>query len=1150
MLQEIKKFISEKGNGLFLLDSPTGFGKTTAVVNYLEQFINGNIDINKKMIFFVTNLKINLPWDNLRKKVGDEIFSKNCLVLESYSDTVIRRWGNVGEIDLKLIRYSDEYIALNDDIDLLRSINKELENEELKSDDRKRKNVLRMNVESRIQEKSEPQFRELIKKNYFYGKSIVDKNKFIRQHSWFTKLYPISIIEKYKIVFLTTSKFFLPIDTFHRMPFFLPDDGLLKNSIVFIDEFDATKDIVLKNIIQQDLKVQIDLVKLFLNIYYSIDNLILPKRMLKISNFLQKRINEGKDYRTPNELIDGIKSEFKSKYDKYKFSLSIKSDGLDKAKTFLFYDGKPFTIVKDNSKKNVFVKEDLDSNYIKIYSDNSKIIRDAELKTIIEDLNYSINYFIKGLIYLADNFKNLKNQSLENNDAKYTIEESIMSILSVLNISNEFAQTIFQRAIEVYEGKNLTYKIELKEHSFMREGFNFTEIEDDRYHDLQSKFHAFYFHTTPEDTLIRMSTKANVIGVSATATLNTVVGNYDIKYLKKILKDDYYELSESGKERIYNRFNSQLEIYDREKIDIKVVPIDDINVYSVEEKIMYLINNDLGLTEKTKCELIESYNKEIFEEEKNGKTLETKKYYHLIKFKIAYCYKYFGLNDNIKSFLCFNNFSIKTNSSVKEKELKDLFKIIAHDNNFDYIKPTFVSADNFIQEFESAKQKLAKGQKVFWVSTYKTIGSGKNIQYKIPDCVANNVIRDGDPDRDDKDFDAIYLCTPTNLIQNLYYDSDSKYEDLAKYLFQQEYLRQNDNLSYQAMKQNVIRGFKKIFYGLEDIYYPNNGDMLIHSAQIIIQALGRICRCGNKNKTIHILSDVEVIDRLQRIKNIFENGIYNKEFISLLNKKITKPQVTLDDYSKQNKSVSNEIKFKSWTVRRNWGSIREWQDIRDYVLKNPTADFVREDLRKYYFEFNECYTGYSYHLDNNKDFDSLNLISKFDENQVSDGDCCLATILDIPSVLELFQKNKYAIKFNKARFIMTPAFYRQVYLGALGEVVGKQIIEDQIGNKIEEISDYTKYELFDFQIGNTYFDFKHWDHFIIDHNFYCEKIRRKLNRVKGEKCFIINLTCHKDTGYQCQNIGDEIFIVPFLIDPNTAEISKDNINFIINNLGN
>ena len=1148
MLQEIKKFILERDNGLFLLDSPTGFGKTTAVVNLIKQFICGELNTDKKRIFFITNLKLNLPWKDLKSSIGDDLFYKNCLVLESYADTVIKQWSNIGEIDLKLIKESDEYLTLNSEIDLLKATEKELENEELNGDERKRKEILKNNIETRIQEKSEPQFRDLIKKNYFYNKSVVEKNKFISKHAWFRKLYPSSVMEKYKVIFMTTAKFFSPIDSFHRMPFFLADDGLLNNSVVFIDEFDSTKNTVLSNIIQQDLKVQVDLVKLFLNVYYSVDNLILPKRMLKVSDFLQKCINDGKDYKTPQQLIACIKSEFKSKYDLYKFSMSIKSDGLDKSKTFLFYDGKSFTIVKDNSKKNVYVKEDSDANYIKLYADNSKFIRDTQLKKIIGDLNYSINYFIRGIVYLADNFKNLKNQSLEKNTPQYTIEESIMTILSVLNISNEFSQIIFQRAIEYYGGKNLTYKIEPEEDLFMEKGFNFTEIEDDRYHDLQSKFHAFYFHTTPEAILIRMANKGNIVGVSATATLNTVVGNYDIRYLKKNLKNDFYEISEEGKRRIYDEFNNLLKIYDEEKIDIKIVPIDDINMYSIEEKIIYIIDNNLGLRDESKIKLIDEYKKKVYEDDRGGEEVETKRYYQLIKYKLAFCYRYFGINDDIKSFLCFNNFSIKSNSSIKENELTDLFKIIAVDNCFDYVKPTFVSAKNFIEKFDESKEKLSKGCKVFWISTYKTIGSGKNIQYEIPDCVRKNVIKNGDPKRDDKDFDAIYLCTPTNLIQNLKFDSEQKYEDLAMYLFQQEYLRQNNNLSYQAMKQNAIRGFKKIFYNIEDIYYSNNGDMLINSAQIIIQALGRICRCRNKNKIIHILSDVEVIDRLQRIKNIFEGRIYNKEFIALLQKEISSPEIVLEKFSEQNRKTSNEIRFKSWMVRRNMENVKEWQDIRDYVLKNPTADFVRDDLSKYYFEFDERYSGYSYHLDKNKKFDSLNLINKFDGSQVSDGDCGLAVLLDIPKVLEEFNKNRYATKFNKGKFIMSPALYRQVYLGALGEVAGRIILEEQLGEKIEEISDYSKYELFDFQIGNIYFDFKHWDDFIIDHEHYCNKIRRKLNRVKGEKCFIINLICGKDTDYKCQNIGDNIFIIPFLIDPNTAEISNENIEFIEDNM--
>lgn len=146
MLQEIKKFVNEYSQGLFLLDSPTGFGKTTAVINYLEEFIRGKISSDKKRMFFMTNLKINLPWNDLRLRIGDDLFYENCLVLESFADTVIRQWGKIGDIDLKLIKHSDEYIALNDDIDLLRSISEELGNPEISVEDRKRKNTLKFRI--------------------------------------------------------------------------------------------------------------------------------------------------------------------------------------------------------------------------------------------------------------------------------------------------------------------------------------------------------------------------------------------------------------------------------------------------------------------------------------------------------------------------------------------------------------------------------------------------------------------------------------------------------------------------------------------------------------------------------------------------------------------------------------------------------------------------------------------------------------------------------------------------------------------------------------------------------------------------------------------------------------------------------------------
>jgi len=48
------------------LDSPTGFGKTTTVVDLIRRFLQGDeIFAKVKRIFFVTNLITNLPYFDL-----------------------------------------------------------------------------------------------------------------------------------------------------------------------------------------------------------------------------------------------------------------------------------------------------------------------------------------------------------------------------------------------------------------------------------------------------------------------------------------------------------------------------------------------------------------------------------------------------------------------------------------------------------------------------------------------------------------------------------------------------------------------------------------------------------------------------------------------------------------------------------------------------------------------------------------------------------------------------------------------------------------------------------------------------------------------------------------------------------------------------
>ena len=92
---------------------------------------------------------------------------------------------------------------------------------------------------------------------------------------------------------------------------------------------------------------------------------------------------------------------------------------------------------------------------------------------------------------------------------------------------------------------------------------------------------------------------------------------------------------------------------------------------------------------------------------------------------------------------------------------------------------------------------------------------------------------------------------------------------------------------------------------------------------------------------------------------------------------------------------------------------------------------------------------------------------------------------------------------------------------------------------------YSFYEYFDFKLGNLYFVFKHWDEFRINNEKYVQKVENKLNKIKGAKCFVINLL--KRTEAQSKrNIGEAVIQIPYLIDGESGTINQEAIEYIGN----
>ena len=1125
MEKTLEKVIQENDNGLFLFDAPTGFGKTTSVINIIKKFLSGDPSYNKiKRMFFVTNLLTNLPYDKLMKLLTSEE-KKQCFRAKATVDYLLENLVGL-KITNKEVINSDEYKNLLKDVESYKFLL-----DKLSIDSSEEKNGYRDSIKilkEKISTDTEPSFRNYLKNLFIYNKSIHERMEFIKNNEWFVKLYPICSMNNYKVIFLTTKKFISPMDTFLRLPFYVYcDDELVKDSVVFIDEFDATKQEFLNQIIEDGYKAKVDVVSLFLNIHYSLQNLIIPKKILKTSDYHKKKV-DNKEWYTTESHFNYWKNKFNEKYKKYQINYLFKSKNFNTEKSFLFDDGEYITVIKNSSNKYIYAEKDQDEGLIFLKALSNKREDLPLINNIIRELQYCIDGFSKSLHNIANNYLYYNNQNKNSYETKYTFEESLYTILNILNLSNDEKDYLFEK---IQKEDYIDNKILQNEE--VRKGFNFTEIEDSNYHDMKSVIRNYSFPTTPEDALLKLTSRALVIGISATAKIETCIGNYDLNYLQKKLGDSLISIDSVDEERIINSFK-MMEDENRGKYKIHVDLVDNFTIFSnrilSETLIKKIFNEPISI----------SY-KEILDNLKDNEI-----YYFNIELKLAYFYKKI-IENNIKSSIAFVNKFPKDNDFFNIKRLNQIFSEInkLYNNNQIYYK--VIGSQNFDEKFEEVKKLLETGEQVMIITTYQTIGSGKNLQYLIPKGQeAKNVNYDDDSNKF-KDFEALYLCMSTNLLQTLDFKLQDKYTHLAKYFFQQEYLYKNKYIAYQKMKKNIENAFRVLFFGdCKSRKNILNFDYFFHVLKISIQAVGRICRCRNKNKDVYIFADVELLRNIQAACDKKMPKLLNEEFMQLLNAKINEARFENEIalYSKINQQAHRIMNIAAYTVRNSEDNIKNWKRIREYVLQFPTTDMVWDNYKNLYFKMKENVNEYSYKQNKMYGISDITLENREDYQHVSESECKLKTIMSIKFIRNMFKEKKYAQNFEENKFIMSPVLFKQIYLGALGEVVGKCILEYYLGIKLKDLEDKSFYEYFDFKLDNYYFDFKHWDEYIVNNDEYVKKIENKLKKINGAKCFVINIIKNCNSPIKV-NVGETVIQVPYLIDDETNSVNEEIIHKLI-----
>ena len=133
-----------------------------------------------------------------------------------------------------------------------------------------------------------------------------------------------------------------------------------------------------------------------------------------------------------------------------------------------------------------------------------------------------------------------------------------------------------------------------------------------------------------------MCEKSKVIGMSATATVPTVIGNFDLEYLANKLGSNYHTVSGEDFSRLIKEFTESQSGYDNVKIHSELIGTSGYSVRTWEN-----IVSDKGIVGMIYDKLDIAVN-----EQDNS-------YYKELYARIAMAFRKFLKHDGIRSFLCF-----------------------------------------------------------------------------------------------------------------------------------------------------------------------------------------------------------------------------------------------------------------------------------------------------------------------------------------------------------------------------------------------------------------------------------------------------------------------------------------------------------------
>ena len=1167
MEELLKKYCSDEVSptGLFLLDFPTGFGKTYHILKYIFDRLE---HLDKRKIFFITTLKKNLPYEELRDKFfipngKKELFYKSVLFIDSNQELIINKFLEIEHKIPQHFKNNNAYRALRADVKFVndyvssRRIGKSVETKLVEQ------------AKTNIREKHEPSFRKHISDllaRQFPKKQ--DRKRAIRRDpnfSWIGELYPPVFTDERKVYFLSIDKFFAKNTPIIEPSYFFHEHEITKNALIFIDEFDATKERILNKIIENGLDRRTDFIHLFNEIHTCLNTNQFPGGLLAPSeerlNWHEKSKSNGSyKVKMPEEILDEFRQKANEISDRFRLPFSYKTiDTENNSRNLLFHDFTYHSVLQDD-KKFVSIRHNREERHNEVRFVNNKPGKDeASVLSLLNQIRGFLNYFQKGVEIIASNYIKRRKETDPERSEDYTFEAALHTVLDEFRLERRHRDFIIDNIVtesEFQSDSEHDLSINLTVYD---QGFRYYDFVDSDEHATQSKVFIYSFQNTPEKFLLKLGKRSKIIGVSATANVESVTGNYDIEYLKHQLGSTFFVPSREELDSLKELYANNTKGYDQ--ISIHVEYLTGEKKYS-DDQFTALYGN-----------------KEIAQAVINQlKVFKNESYFFNRYLKIAKCFKEFLVKDDMRAFLCLlNKLPKKDDSRLDLTYLETIFQYLMSITNCEYYKTengeydakkayVVLSSSDFDLQKEELTSRLSQGEKLFILSTYQTVGAGQNLQYPFPNDDGLVSTNDFENTEFLTDINGLYLDKPTNLLVNV--TPELTEEDFVRYIFQLEFLQDHGDISSLQLKKEVKFAFKNLLASPYANSKPLRSEEEIfdkslykkrnyahHITKVVIQAVGRICRTNLKSPNIYVFADENIYPYISGFQN--DSMLLLKEFKAMIDsppsfkESMNFTQEEFDTFTDRANTFSEKTThyIKAMLSKEYWTQdlVSSWKRLREQSLKHP---YLLEEEAPNHHSVIRLYaqlptTLKKYSFKQQKDFDYVKIdFTGNSEEWVSEDTARLPQLMDIPGIPELFEQNGWKTTFEEASYLLNPPMFRNIYLGALGEEVGKFLLEENLQIELLELPEY-QFELFDYKVNEVVFvDFKHWhESTAFDAEKQHQKILDKLDRANGQKVFIINILADQKFKITKSSSG-RIVEIPYLFNPSTKELNHEALNII------